>query len=184
MTCSRTLRRSVRLLSAFRSWQSDPDRFYCAIAADAVCVIGSRIAIKGSLALDIGGGAGYFTESLRAAGARCYVADPDIGELSGRGERPEGAVIGDGYALPFRTGTADLVVCSNVLEHVARPYDLVDEMARITRPGGHLWVCFTNWYSPWGGHETSPWHYLGAKRAEDRFLRRNGALPKNRLGTT
>ena len=41
------------------------------------------------------------------------------------------------------------------------PMGLIEEMIRVTRPGGLVYLSFTNWYSPWGGHEMSPWHYLG-----------------------
>jgi len=54
--------------------------------------------------------------------------------------------------------------------------------SRVTRPGGIVFVAFTNWLSPWGGHETSPWHYLGGERAARRYQRRHGKPPKNRYG--
>jgi hypothetical protein len=35
---------------------------------------------------------------------------------------------------------------------------------------------------PWGGHETSPWHYLGGRRARRRYARKHGHEPKNKYG--
>jgi SAM-dependent methyltransferase len=180
----RTLRRSVALLRAFRREQSDPDCFYGMLAADAVSLLGERLPLVGALVLDVGGGAGYLSGALRAAGAACCMIDPSLEELTWRGTAPENAVLGDGYELPCRTGGADLVVCSNMLEHVARPFAVIDELARVTRPGGHVWISFTNWYGPWGGHETSPWHYFGPDRAARRYVRRHGTPPKNRVGET
>ena len=104
--------------------------------------------------------------------------------MMSRGETPPGAVIADGYWLPVRDGGADICVSSNVLEHVRDPNGLIEEMVRATRPGGLIYLSFTNWYSPWGGHEMSPWHYLGAGRAERRYQRKHGRLPKNRVGTS
>jgi SAM-dependent methyltransferase len=72
-------------------------------------------------------------------------------------------VIGRGQRLPFGDGSFDLVVSSNVLEHVADPWPLVDELARVCRPGGHVWLSWTNWLSPIGGHEITPFHYLGPR---------------------
>lgn len=184
MTTGRTLRRSAKLLKAFRLEQSDPDYFYDLLAGDAASRVGERVPLSGALVLDVGGGAGYLAKAFRAAGSTCFVAEPDLTELSWRGTRPDGAVIGDGYRLPFRSGTADLVLSSNVLEHVQRPYQMLEELARVTRPGGFIWVSFTNWYSPWGGHEISPWHYLGAERALARYRRRYARSPKNLLGTS
>lgn len=184
MSPKRTLRRSLGLFRGFRFEQSDPDRFYGLIASDAAAMLADHMPLAGALVLDIGGGAGYFTEAFRAAGATCFVAEPDMAELSWRGERPRGAVIADGYLLPFRRGAADLVVSSNVLEHVARPYEMIDELTRLARPGGLVWVSFTNWYGPWGGHETSPWHYLGGERALRRFEVKKARAPKNKYGSS
>jgi arabinofuranan 3-O-arabinosyltransferase len=75
----------------------------------------------------------------------------------------------------------DICYSSNVLEHVARPEWMLDEMVRVTRPGGVVFASFTPWWSPWGGHETAPWHYLGGERARRRYLRRTGHEPKNRF---
>ena len=55
-------------------------------------------------------------------------------------------------------------------------------MVRVARPGGLVWLSWTTWLSPWGGHETSPWHYLGGRRAADRYARRHGRRPKNDFG--
>ena len=32
----------------------------------------------------------------------------------------------------------------------------------VSRGRGVVFLSWTTWLSPWGGHETSPWHYLGA----------------------
>jgi SAM-dependent methyltransferase len=182
VTGHRSLRRSADLLAAFRREASDPDLFYGLLARDAVAIVAEQTSLGGSLVLDVGGGAGYFTAALRQAGARCVVVEPDIGELSWRGAPPDGAVVADGRRLPFADGVADLVVSSNVLEHAERPYALCADMIRATRRGGLIWISFTNWFSPWGGHETSPWHLAGGRYALRRFTQRNGHPPKNRYG--
>lgn len=174
--------RSVRLFRLFRTEQTDPDGFYAALAKDAASQIAAFAAVPGRTVLDVGGGAGYFTKELRAQGANCYLFEVDVSEMMSRGEVPPGAVVADGYWLPVRDGGADICVSSNVLEHVRDPKGLIDEMVRATRPGGLIYLSFTNWLSPWGGHEMSPWHYLGAGRAERRYLSKHGKLPKNRVG--
>lgn len=45
-----------------------------------------------------------------------------------------------GEQLPLPSGTFDLVVCDNCLDHVADPGRVVAEIARVLRPGGHAWV--------------------------------------------
>lgn len=49
-------------------------------------------------------------------------------------------VFGDGGRLPFRDGSVDTVLSTEVLEHVPRPEVLVREMARVVKPGGKVLV--------------------------------------------
>lgn len=179
---STTLPRSVELFRAFRAEQSDPDRFYTLLAEHAVDQVAAHCELAGRTVVDVGGGAGYFTEAFRARGAYCCLVEPDGSELHSRGRPPQAAVLGDGYWLPFPDGSVDVAFSSNVLEHVSDPAGFLDEMVRVTRPGGLVYVAFTNWFSPWGGHETAPWHYLGADYATRRYVRRTERAPKHHLG--
>jgi hypothetical protein len=61
---------------------------------------------------------------------------------------------------------------------------MATEMVRVTSPGGTVLISYTVWLSPWGGHETAPWHYLGGERAALRYERTRGRRPKNRFGTS
>ncbi|WP_046471955.1 class I SAM-dependent methyltransferase [Allosalinactinospora lopnorensis] len=180
-----TLGRSVRLFSAFRKEQTDPDLFYGTLARDTVAQLRSYTPLDGAVVVDIGGGPGYFTDALNAAGARCVCVDADAGELRLRGgEAPGTAVLGSALDMPVRTGSVDVCLSSNVLEHVPEPERMADEMVRVTRPGGLVYLSYTLWLCPWGGHETSPWHYLGGHYAARRFTRKNGRRPKNDFGCT
>jgi SAM-dependent methyltransferase len=180
----RGVRRSVRLFRLFRKEQTDPDSFYGGLAEDTVRQLEQYCDLAGATVVDIGGGAGHFTTAFLERGARCYLFEPDSAEMHSRGTAPRGAVLADGYWLPVRDGGADICLSSNVLEHVRDPRGLIDEMVRATRPGGLIYLSFTNWLSPHGGHEMSPWHYLGSGFAERRYSRREGHPPKNRPGTT
>jgi SAM-dependent methyltransferase len=177
-----SLPRSVRLLREFRHEQPDPARFYTAIAQDSVGQLSEYVDLEGRLLLDVGGGPGYFRDVFTAAGATYLALDSDVGELSGLGEIATGTVLGSGMALPFRTGGVDVCYSSNVLEHVPDPWRMADEMVRVTRPGGLVFISYTVWWGPWGGHETAPWHYLGGLRARRRYAKKFGREPKNRYG--
>lgn len=137
-------------------------------------------ALDGALVLDVGGGPGYFADAFTQAGASYYSVDvdSDLADETGRRRR----VVGSGMDLPFRTDAFDVVYSSNVLEHVARPWAVAEEMLRVLKPGGIAFISYTVWYGPWGGHETAPWHYLGGHRAMRRYRARHGVDPKNRFG--
>lgn len=177
-----SIRRSVALFRAFMREQQEPEKCYGLLARDAASQVEQYMPVKGTTVVDVGGGSGHFTEEFRRRGAQCYLFEPDLGELHTGGRKPAGAVVADGYLLPLADGTADVCFSSNVLEHVADPQTFLSEMARVTRPGGLIYVAFTNWYSPWGGHETAPWHYFGHARARERYRRRHGKEAKHTLG--
>lgn len=178
------MRRTIGLFRLFLAEQSDPEKFYTALAADSVGQAAEFTPLAGRVVVDVGGGPGHFTREFQSRGASCVLVEPDSAELHARGDPPPGAVRGDGMRLPVADSAADLCFSSNVLEHVRAPLAMLDEMIRITRPGGVVYLAFTNWYSPWGGHEMSPWHYLGARYAERRYTRRMGKRPKHQVGTT
>jgi SAM-dependent methyltransferase len=96
----------------------------------------------------------------------------------------EKAIAGDGMRLPFPDAIADIAFSSNVLEHVPDPRRFIEEAIRVTKPNGTIYLSFTVWRSPWGGHETSPWHFLGGERAARRYERKHGHPPGNLFGTS
>ena len=177
-----TLRRSVRLFRAFRLEQTQPAVFYQALAADSTAQLAQYVDPTGKTVLDVGGGPGYFREAFQDRGSRYFALDADVGELSGLGKIASGTVVGSGMQLPFADESIDICYSSNVLEHVSKPWRMADEMVRVTRRGGVVFLSYTVWYGPWGGHETAPWHFLGGKRARERYRRRHGREPKNRFG--
>ncbi len=177
-----SLRRSVHLFRAFRVEQTDPDRFYGALASDSISQLRRWSTLDGATVLDIGGGPGYFADAFARAGARYAGLEPDAGELNARGGVTGNMVRGSGLELPVADRCVDLAFSSNVLEHVPDPRRMAEEMLRVTRPGGVVFLSWTPWLSPWGGHETSPWHYLGGHRAADRYARQHGHRPKNDVG--
>jgi SAM-dependent methyltransferase len=177
------LRRTVSLFNLFRREAAEPDRFYNFLAADTVNRLQEHRPLAGAVVLDVGGGPGYVASAMRAAGARCVVAEYASQELYLHGRSPDGAIQADGQSLPVRTASVDVCHSSNVLEHVPNPQAMLVEMVRVVRPDGLIYLSFTNWLSPWGGHETSPWHYLGGDYAARRWQTKHGSVPKNHFGS-
>lgn len=178
------LRRSIRLFRSFRSEQGDPDSFYTLIADDAVAMVGRHADLEGKLVADFGGGPGYYSRAFRSAGAHTILVDADFDEITLRGARPPGAVVGLAQQSPLRDESVDVAFSSNLLEHVHDFEGTCDQLVRVVRPGGLAVLSYTLWWGPWGGHETSPWHYLGGGRAAERYTRRHGHRPKNDYGVT
>ena len=176
----RGLRRSRQLFAAFLVEQTHPHRFYSELAADSLDLLREHTGLSGRTVLDVGAGPSEFARAFREAGARYVPVDHDATVPSVR----DGGVVGDALRLPFADGSVDIVFSSNMWEHVPEPEAVADELLRVTRPGGLLFISYTIWLSPWGGHETSPWHWLGGERAIRRYERRHGHPPKNRVGET
>jgi SAM-dependent methyltransferase len=174
--------RSVRLLRAFRTEQTAPEAYYTALARDTVLQLRQYTELDGRIVIDVGGGPGFFVRELNRMGARSFCIDADRGEMAALGPPEDGSIVASATNMPIASGTADVCFSSNVLEHVREWPAMLAEMVRVTRPGGIVFVAFTNWLSPYGGHETSPWHYLGGERAAARYQRKHGKPPKNRFG--
>src|SRR5258707_5797228 len=102
-----TLHRSVHLFRVFLVEQTDPDRFYQALAGDSVRQLTRYADPAGRTLLDVGGGPGYFADAFRGAGATYLGVDPDVGELSARGTPAAGMVRASGAALPVGTSAVD-----------------------------------------------------------------------------
>lgn len=183
----RGVRRVRELWRRFRNERDDPAPFYRLLAAELVEKLERR---HGPLAdrhvLDLGCGPGWYTEALRATGAVVVPLEYEWAELTGASASgkppPAGALLGDAGRLPFADGSIDAVVCSNMLEHAPDTAAALRELRRVLRPGGWAYVSWTNWYSPWGGHDMSPWHLLGPRLGPRLYERRYGPPRKNRYG--
>ncbi len=128
----------------------------------------------GTSALDLGCGHGIFGAALAKRGCRVTFADEQnflMPELAGAPFRAFNIDKDDLAGL----GSYDLVICSNVFEHLARPDQFLQNIGRLLKPEGKLYLSWTNWLSVWGGHEFSPFHYLGPHRGHlvyDRLAKR------------
>lgn len=187
-----TLARSTALLGEFRYEQSNPARFYGALAADTAAMVSDLWCGIGETApgtiVDVGGGPGYFSTAFDADGWHYIGVEPDPREMhaaeNSRRDGPGSYVRASGMALPFADGSVDVCLSSNVAEHVAAPWQLGAEMLRITRPGGLAIMSYTVWLGPFGGHEMGMTHYLGGARAARRYTRKHGHPPKNNYGSS
>ena len=116
------LRATDRSMSAFKA--------YVATAA--------QLAVRDGLVVDVGCGLGGDLARLRALGVNTVGVDASATFLATAATTGAPVLQGDAAALPFRNGSVDGVRSERTLQHVADPGCVLDEMARVLRPGG--WV--------------------------------------------
>ena len=116
--------------------------------------------LPGDRALDLGCGAGRHAFEMYRRGADVVAFDQDADELAkvrewfaamrDAGEVPEGAEAdvkeGDALALPFADGEFDRVVAAEILEHVPADIQAIEELVRVTRPGGTVALTVPRWF--------------------------------------
>jgi SAM-dependent methyltransferase len=116
-----------------------------------------RIAEAGTI-LDVGGGGrfGKWLESyeplFRGKDYRTFDFDASTGA----------DVVGDIHALPLPDASVGAIICSSVLEHVRDPLRAMQEMRRILKPGGLLFLYVPSIY-PYharAGHYPDYWRFF------------------------
>jgi 2-polyprenyl-3-methyl-5-hydroxy-6-metoxy-1,4-benzoquinol methylase len=107
----------------------------------------AELDLHGKHLLDAGCGTGAF--SCRAVERGADVVSLDIGprllDVLGR-KCSSRRVAGSLLALPFAEATFDVVVSSEVIEHVSDPPRAISELARVLAPGGLLALTTPNWF--------------------------------------
>lgn len=94
-----------------------------------------------TLVLDAGSGGGHFSEAADARGARVVSLDLGLSLLRGVRERVASeCVMGSVLALPLASGSFELVISTECIEHTPAPLRALGELARVLRPGGSLVV--------------------------------------------
>jgi demethylmenaquinone methyltransferase/2-methoxy-6-polyprenyl-1,4-benzoquinol methylase len=95
----------------------------------------------GQRVLDLAAGTAVSTVELEKSGAWCVAADFSVGMLAAGAARRVPKVAGDATRLPFADGAFDAVTISFGLRNVVDTRAALQEMLRVTRPGGRLVVC-------------------------------------------
>jgi ubiquinone biosynthesis O-methyltransferase len=97
---------------------------------------------RGMSVLDLGCGGGFMAESLAERGARVIGIDPSGPAIEAAREHAEAARlhidyrVACGERLPCADESLDCVVVVDVLEHVADPALVLDEVRRVLKPSG------------------------------------------------
>lgn len=113
----------------------------------------------GQRVLDVGCGAATDTLALGqlvGSGGRVIGVDddPELITLAMRQAQQAGLSawvaheLADALALPYEVNSFDAARCERLFEHVSAPKKALDEMIRVTKPGGRVVVSDTDWTSP------------------------------------
>lgn len=106
--------------------------------------------LEGKLVLDVGCGFGGAVSILDRMGARCVGIDMNQEELVLCRQRlslhglATTVLCADAYNMPFTNESFDIVICTEVLEHVKDKNSLIAEMSRVLKKGGVLYLSFPN----------------------------------------
>ena len=129
-------------------------------ASHVLTVDFDRLGLRpGERVLDMGCGGGRHAFEMYRRGADVVAFDQDADELATvsdmfaemrrAGEVPDGAEAdvkeGDALALPFGDGEFDRVVAAEILEHVPADIQAIQELVRVTRPGGTIALTVPRW---------------------------------------
>jgi SAM-dependent methyltransferase len=117
--------------------------------------------------LELGAGGGFFGAELHRLGFRYLtLSDFTTTALAALRERAPGALLvgADGARLPFAAASFDVVVASDVIEHIPEVEQHIAEVARVLAPGGRYLLKTPNrlvaaaFYRLRGLHDAYFWH--------------------------
>ncbi|MFL6279358.1 MAG: class I SAM-dependent methyltransferase [Vicinamibacterales bacterium] len=118
----------------------------------------SGVPVRGRV-LDAGCGGGGMPLSLAEEVDQVVGIDPadrfqDAGTRLGRERQMQNLhfALADGMALPFTSGSFDLVLSHAVIEHVSDALRYLHECARVLAPGGHVYLSTSPYLSFAGAH--------------------------------
>jgi ubiquinone/menaquinone biosynthesis C-methylase UbiE len=122
--------------------------------------------LKGLTVLDLGCGTGANMQMLIEMGAEVVGVDMSEFALKYCKEKKLDVVLGTAEKIPFEAGKFDLVLASDVLEHIENDANAVTEIKRVLRPQGvfistvpaHQWL-----FSP---HDSSLHHFRRYSRKQ------------------
>lgn len=112
---------------------------------------------RGTRVLDVGAGSAPY----RALFADCDYKTQDFAQLKPEQLRSGSYAaidfVSEADAIPVPDGSFEVILCTEVLEHVGKPIDVVREFGRIVAPGGRLILT-----APLGsGIHQEPYHFYG-----------------------
>lgn len=179
--------RSLALLRALLVKRRDPDLYRRIVLTDTMNQVVGKSPLFNRRILEIADfdtsyAAGFAERGARVTSMRRELPQPKRGIAKIASQNADPVAPEVAYTplhIPSGDKSFDLVFATNVLSSVEEPEALINELVRVTRPGGSIYLQNTTWFSPWGGRETSPWHLISGNFARRAYTRKHGHLPRN-----
>ena len=115
----------------------------------ARCMRGHLADLKGKMVLEVGSGAGRFTEILLKHGAIVHSLDYSIAVDANRlnnGQHENLTLVqADIRRIPFPKASYDYVVCLGVIQHTPNSEESINCLWEMVKPGGHLVIDHYRW---------------------------------------
>ena len=147
-----------------------------------------------SFVLDLGSGLGYNLDTLHRYFSNIVTADISHNALSQsrtvHAEMKLTYLIADAQKLPFKANIFDIVVITEVLEHVPNMQKAIDECHRVLKRDGYIYISTPNYnnliglkkkikdrvakreyWEPWGGHKGGMERHMTPRELHDALKR-------------
>ena len=101
---------------------------------------------------DIGCGSGYWLEAGRRfslAPERAFGVDLSARSVAALGAKGFRALCGSVLDLPLAGNVSDATICNGVIHHTPDPLRAFEELVRVTRPGGFIFLSVYNRWNPY-----------------------------------
>lgn len=112
--------------------------------------------VAGGRVLDVGCGVGQVVGELRSKGINAFGVDVSRPNIERAIKICPQCQVYDGQRLPFDSGYFNTVGSFNVLEHVDKPEEFLEELVRVAMPGGRIIVSSPNFLRVFGFRDYHP----------------------------
>ncbi len=153
------MKNKMKEAEIFNEWPERYDRWFETPIGKLILYFESKLLIEmlrpkpGEWILDAGCGTGVFTRCLLEEGPRFVGLDISFPMLFKAGKKlamyPFGMVQGDMGDLPFADNQFDKTISVTAFEFITNARNAIDQLFRVTRPGGSIVVATLNSLSPW-----------------------------------
>jgi len=126
-----------------------------------------RSADKEQRILDIGSGTGIILKTLNDLGT-AYGTDLSSEAVDFLKRRDLSRIVcaDANHSLPFKDGSFSVVTCLDVLEHLDRDLDLLEEILRVCKEGARILITVPAFYLFWSPHDVALHHKRRYTRKE------------------